>query len=255
MLRDLFPVTANLVYMNCAAVGPLSVPAAEAMIAHAADQREYGALHWRDWMAEYVRLREAAAWLVGATPAEIAILKNTSEGLSFVAAGLRWRAGDNVVTTDLEFPSNSTPWRNLDRRGVEVRVVRSHDGAFNIDDVDRCIDARTRIVTVSSVAFHNGFAADLDAIGELCAARNVLFCVDAIQSVGVLPTDVKRSKIAFLAADGHKWMCGPEGATIFYVAAERLDELEVIEHGWTNFERRGKFIDCPTDLLVDSRRF
>jgi len=255
MLRDLFPVTANLVYMNCAAVGPLSVPAAEAMIAHATDQREYGALHWREWYAEYVRLREAAARLVNATPQEIAILKNTSEGLSFVAQGIRWRAGDNVVTTDLEFPSNSTPWRNLDSRGVELRVVRSRDGAFGPDDVEALIDERTRIVTLSSVAFHNGFAADLEAIGEICARRGVLFCVDAIQSVGVLPMDVRRFRIDFLAADGHKWMCGPEGAAIFFVAKEKMEELDVVEHGWMNIDRKGKFIDCLDDLLPDSRRF
>ena len=254
-LRALFPVTKNVVYFNHAAVGPLSTRAHEAMEAFIRDQRDFGALHWKDWYAEYVHLRTAAARLIGAEPGEIAILKNTSEGLSFVAEGFRWERGDNVVTTDLEFPSNSTPWRKLDRRGVEVRVVQSHDGAFTVDDIDRCIDGRTRIVTVSSVAFHNGFAADLDAIGELCARRNVLFCVDAIQSVGVLPTDVKRSKIAFLAADGHKWMCGSEGAAIFFVAAEHRDKLDVLENGWTNIERRGKFIDCPIDLLPDGRRF
>src|SRR5437762_1990265 len=166
--RDLFPVTRNVVYFNHAAVGPLSVRACEAMERHARDQREFGALHWREWYAEYDRLR---------------------------------------------------------------------------------------IVTVSSVAFHNGFAADLDAIGALCAQRNVLFCVDAIQSVGVLPIDVRRAKIAFLAADGHKWMCGAEGAALFYVAAAHRDELEVIENGWTNIDRRGKFILSPTDLLSDARRF
>jgi len=254
-LRDLFPVTKNVVYFNHAAVGPLSTRAHDAMERFIRDQRDFGALHWKDWYAEYVHLRTAAAKLIGAESGEIAILKNTSEGLSFVAEGFRWELGDNVVTTDLEFPSNSTPWRKLDRRGVDVRVVLSHDGAFTVDDVDRCIDGRTRIVTVSSVAFHNGFAADLDAIGDLCARRNVLFCVDAIQSVGVLPMDVKRSKIAFLAADGHKWMCGSEGSAIFFVAAEHRDKLEVLEHGWTNIERRGKFIDCPIDLMPDARRF
>ena len=254
-LRELFPVTKNLVYFNHAALGPLSTRAYEAMENFVRDQRDFGALHWKEWYAEYVHLRTSAAKLIGAEPGEIAILKNTSEGLSFVAEGFRWKAGDNVVTTDLEFPSNSTPWRKLDRRGVDVRVVQSHDGAFTVDDVERCIDDRTRIVTVSAVAFHNGFAADLDAIGELCAARNVLFCVDAIQAVGVLPIDVKRSKIAFLAADGHKWMCASEGAAIFFVAAEHRDKLEVLEHGWTNIERKGKFIDCPIDLLPDARRF
>lgn len=249
--RELFPVTKNLIYFNHAAVGPLSVRAYEAMERFARDQREFGALHWREWYAEYEHLRAAAARLIGAEPREIAILKNTSEGISFVAEGLRWREGDNVVTTALEFPSNWTPWKHLERRGVEVRLA----ALPTVEAIVPLIDERTRVVTVSSVAFHNGFAADLVAIGDLCVARNVLFCVDAIQSVGVLPIDVRRANIAFLAADGHKWMCGSEGAAIFYVAAEHRDELDVIENGWTNIDRRGKFILAPTDLLPDARRF
>jgi len=248
---ELFPVTRNVVYFNHAAVGPLSVRAYQAMERHARDQREFGALHWREWYTEYDRLREAAARLIGADPREIAILKNTSEGLSFVAEGLRWRSGDNVVTTALEFPSNWTPWKHVERRGVEVRVA----GEPTVEKIAPLIDERTRIVTVSSVAFHNGFAADLEALGQLCAQRNVLFCVDAIQSVGVLPMDVRRAGISFLAADGHKWMCGPEGCAIFYAAAERREELEVLENGWTNIDRKGKWILTPTELLPDARRF
>lgn len=250
-MRSLFPVTKNLIYFNHAAVGPLSIRAYEAMERHARDQRDFGALHWRDWYAETDRVREAAARLLGAQPTEIAILKNTSEGLSFVAEGLHWNEGENVITTAMEFPSNWTPWRLLERRGVECRVAAS----ASVGDIARLIDAHTRIVTVSSVAFHNGFTADLDAIGALCAERNILFCVDAIQSVGVLPIDVRHSKIDFLAADGHKWMCGPEGAALFYVAAEKRDALQVLENGWTNIDRKGKFIGCPTDWLPDARRF
>ncbi len=253
--RGLFPVTRNLVYVNHAAVGPLSVRAAEAMEHATRDQRDFGALHWRTWYAEYDRFREAAARLIAAQPGEIAILKNTSEGISFVAEGLRWRAGDNVITTDLEFPSNSTPWRRLDKRGVECRTVRSRDGAWSPADVEALIDDRTRIVSVSSVAFHNGFAADIEAVGTICARRGVLFCVDAIQSLGVLPIDVRKANVAFLAADGHKWLCGPEGAAIFYVAAEHREQLEVLESGWTNFDRKGRFIDCPVELLPNARRF
>jgi cysteine desulfurase/selenocysteine lyase len=251
MYKHLFPVTRNLVYFNHAAVGPLSVRACEAMEWHARDQRDFGALHWRDWYAEYDRFREAAARLTGAEPGEIAILKNTSEGLSFVAEGLEWKSGENAITTALEFPSNSTPWQHLARRGVELRVA----ALPTVAAIEPLIDAQTRIVTVSSVAFHNGFTADLDAIGELCASRGVLFCVDAIQSLGVLPLDVKRSKISFLAADGHKWMCGPEGAAIFYVAAEHLSKLDVLENGWTNIERHGKFLGATVEWLPDSRRF
>lgn len=251
VFRDLFPVTHNLVYFNHAAVGPLSVRACEAMERHARDQRDHGALHWREWYAEYDKLRESLATLIGATPGEIAILKNTSEGISFVAEGFRWSAGDNVITTAIEFPSNWTPWKRLEPRGVECRVAASP----SVEDIEPLIDGRTRIVTVSSVAFHNGFAADVNQIGELCARRNVRFCVDAIQSVGVLPLDVKAAKIDFLAADGHKWMCGPEGAAMFYVAENRRDDLNVIESGWTNIDRKKMFIGCPTDLLPDSRRF
>ena len=251
MYKHLFPSAQNLTYFNHAAVGPLSLRAYEAMERHARDQRDYGALHWKEWYAEIDRLRASAARLIGAQPNEIAILKNTSEGLSFVAQGLNWKSGENVVTTALEFPSNWTPWKRLEERGVGCRVA----ALPVVDEIDKQIDDRTRLVTVSSVAFHNGFAADLDAIGALCRQRNVLFCVDAIQSVGVLPIDVRKSHIDFLAADGHKWMCGPEGTAIFFVASEHLDELQVLESGWTNVERKGKFIGCGTDWLPDSRRF
>lgn len=249
--RDLFPVTSNLIYFNHAAVGPLSVRSYEAMERHARDQRDFGALHWREWYAEHAHVRESAARLIGAKAGEIAIVKNTSEGLSFVAQGLRWHERDNVVTTALEFPSNWTPWKRLEQRGVECRVAELP----TVEHIEPLIDKRTRLVTVSSVAFHNGYTADLNAIGALCASRDVLFCVDAIQSIGVLPTDVRAAKIDFLSADGHKWLCGPEGAGIFYVAAERLEELEVVENGWTNIDRKGKFLDCGIEYLPDSRRF
>lgn len=250
-LRALFPVTRNLVYLNHAAVGPLSTRAAEAMGSHARDQRDFGALHWRDWYHAHDSARAAAARLVGAEESEIAILKNTSEGLSFVAEGLRWKDGDNAVVTALEFPSNMTPWRNLARRGVEVRVAPSPD----VPGIAPLVDERTRVVSVSSVAFHNGVVADLEGLGALCREREVRFCVDAIQSLGVLPMDVRRFNIDFLAADGHKWLCGPEGAAVFFVAAERREELDVLEFGWTNIVRLGSFLDADAVPRADGRRF
>jgi selenocysteine lyase/cysteine desulfurase len=251
-MRELFPVTKNLIYFNHAAVGPLSTRAAEAMERFVRDQREYGALHWREWYREYDRFRESAARLLNAEPAEIAILKNTSEALSFVAQGIRWRAGDNVVTTALEFPPNVSPWRSLEPRGVETRVASE----ATVEAIVPLVDERTRVVTVSSVAFHNGFVTDLDALGTFCAERQLLFCVDAIQSLGMLPVDVRRSKISFLAADAHKWLCGPEGATVFFVTREQIEELDVVEHGWTNVARRNaSFLDASTQLVPDAKRF
>lgn len=250
-----FPATGNVIYFNHAAVGPLSRDAFEAMERHARDQMEFGASHWRDWYVEYDRFRVVAARLIGATPAEISVLKNTSEGLSFVAGGFRWAEGDNVITTDLEFPSNAAPWRALERRGVECRIVTSRDGSWSVADVEAVMDARTRILSVSSAAFHNGFVPDLEALGALCELKGVLFCVDAIQTLGAIRIDVKKAKISFLAADGHKWMLGPEGTAIFFCDEKARDRLDALEHGWMNIDRRGRFLDCPMDLFDDGRKF
>src|SRR5438477_651609 len=137
--RDLFPVTRNLVYFNHAAVGPLSTIASEAMERFVRDQRDFGALHWRDWYAEYEKLRASAARLIGAAdPREIAIVKNTSEGLSFVAEGYKWREGENVVTTAIEFPSNYTPWKRLERGWTNIE----RRGKFIGTSVDLLPDSR-----------------------------------------------------------------------------------------------------------------
>ncbi|HEY0789107.1 MAG TPA: aminotransferase class V-fold PLP-dependent enzyme [Thermoanaerobaculia bacterium] len=253
--REQFPVTDHLVYLNHAAVGPLSAAACAAMERHAREQRDWGALNWRDWIGEYVEFREEAAALIGAEPSEISVLKNTSEGISFVANGFRWKEGENAVTTDLEFPSNSVPWRRLASRGVECRIVKSRDGAYTVEDVERLIDANTRILSVSSVCFHNGFRPDLAALGALCRAKGVLFCVDAIQSLGALPMDVGSAGIHFLAADGHKWLMGPEGTAIFFCAAEVRDRLDVLESGWLNVKRGEEMLGVGTELRHDGRRF
>lgn len=253
--KEIFPVTDHCVYFNHAAVGPLSTPAYQAMEKQARDQRDFGALHWRDWYAEYVHYRREASRLIGSEPEEISILKNTSEGISFVAEGLRWERGDNVITTDMEFPSNYVPWKRLERRGVECRQIRSREGTFSAADVEPLIDSRTRLLTVSSVSFHNGFAPDLRSLGQLCRDRGILFCVDAIQSLGAMSMNVREMNISFLAADGHKWMLSPEGTAVFFVADVARDMLEVFESGWINIDRGGKFIGCETNLLGDGRRF
>lgn len=253
--RELFPVTNNVIYLNHAAVGPLSEPAARAMMEHAVEQRDFGALYWRDWIAAAAELRHVAARLIGAGASEISILKNTTEGISFVAEGLDWRDGDNVVTTPIEFPSNWAPWKRLERRGVECRTVKIENGGFTVDDIAAAADDRTRVVALSSASFHHGFAPDLAAIGSFCRSRDILFCVDAIQTVGAMKMDVEAFAIDFLAADAHKWMLGPEGTAIFFAREEVRERLTVLEAGWMNVDRGNKFIGATTELLRDGRRF
>jgi selenocysteine lyase/cysteine desulfurase len=230
--RELFPVTRQWAFLDHAAVAPLTAPARAALVEWADDVTLNGVVNEARWLKRIEEVRTHFAELLHAEPADIAFLKNTSEGVGIVAEGLPWRAGDNVVTAADEYPANIYPWMNLASRGVELRRVPSRDGRILLDDLAAAIDARTRIVTLSFVEFATGFRNDLDAVGQLCRERGVLFFVDAIQGLGVLPLDVSRTPIDFLAADGHKWLVGPEGAAVFWARRDRVEQLHPVGVGW-----------------------
>jgi selenocysteine lyase/cysteine desulfurase len=233
-LRSEFPVTARWAYFDHAAVAPLTARGRDALTAWAADTAEHGVTRVGHWQRRVEDVRRLAGRLLGADPADVAFVKNTSEGVGFVAEGLPWRPGDNVVTCADEYPSNLYPWLNLAGRGVEVRRVPSRDGRVLVDDLRAAMDEHTRLVTLSWVEYASGFRNDLDAVGGLCRERGVLFFVDAIQGLGVFPLDVGRTPVDFLAADGHKWLLGPEGAGLFYVRRELVDQLHPVAVGWNS---------------------
>jgi len=172
--------------------------------------------------------------LLEVDPRDVAFIKNTSEGVGIIAEGFPWRAGDNVVSSADEYPANAYPWRNLADRGVELRAVPSRQGQVLVDDLRAAMDARTRLVTLSFVEYASGFCNDLDAVGALCRERGIAFFVDAIQGLGALPLSVAQTPVDFLAADGHKWLLGPEGAGVLYVRREWIDRLRPIDIGWNS---------------------
>ncbi len=184
------------------------------------------------WIHRIEQVRASAARLLGADLKEIAFIKNTSEGICFVAEGFPWKPGDNVVTAAEEYPANLYPWMNLNGRGVEVRLVPSRGCRIELTDVFAAVDERTRLVSLSSVEYASGFRNDLEAIGSFCRQHGIYFFVDAIQGLGVLPLDVSQLPIDFLAADGHKWMLGPEGAGLFFIRKELVELLHPISVGW-----------------------
>ena len=228
--RDDFPVTSQLTYLNHAAVAPLCRPAAEAMKQLADDALNYGSLHYDQWMAAYQGLRSAAARLINASSGEIAIVKNTSEGVATIALGLDWKSGDRIVVFQEEFPANYFPWLRLESKGVQISRLSIHDPLDRIAEAIR----GARLLAISYVNYLSGYRVDLDTIGRLCREHNCFFFVDAIQGMGAFPIDVERSQIDALSADGHKWMLGPEGNGILYVRKDRLDQIEPVEFGWTN---------------------
>ncbi len=255
-LRQLFPVTNNHVYLNHAAVAPLSLPVYEAMQNYTRDLLEHGLVHWREWGAAVDRVRELAAQLIHAQPHEIAFAANTSTGLSFVANGLDWRAGDNVVTADCEFPANQLPWLRLQKAfGVEVRQAQERAGRLETEEVLSLIDDRTRVVALSFVEFASGFRNDLPTIGRYCRERDVLFVVDAIQGLGALRLDVETDCIDALAADAHKFLLGPDGVAVFYVSERILSRVQPTVVGWTSVKQPFQFTRGEKEFADGARRF
>jgi len=252
-VRALFPVTRQFAYFNAAAVAPLSTRARNAMRRLIREQCDRGAVHYAEWFDTYDRCRDAAARLVGASSDEIALVSNTSAGITTIAAGLHARAGDNVVIPDAEFPANVYPW--MAQRGVEVRRVPKRDGCLLPGEVARYVDARTRAVSVSSVDWLTGHRADLKAIGEVAHDRGALFVVDAIQGLGALPLDVEECRIDAFAADGHKWICGPEGAGILYVRREARERIAATRPSWLSVRHPTRFLDYDLAPAPTARRY
>jgi cysteine desulfurase / selenocysteine lyase len=249
--RSEFPVTGRLVYLNHAAVAPLCRRAAEAMQHLAQDALEYGSEHYAKWMATYHGVRVAAAALINADPAEIAIVKNTSEGIATVATGISWKRGDVVVAFTEEFPANFYPWKRLETAGIEVRWLSVFDDLDRIDSA--CKGAR--MLAISHVQYLSGYRVDLNAIGEICDRHGTFFLVDAIQGMGAFPIDVRAAKIHALAADGHKWLLGPEGCGVLYVRQDVQDDVQPIEFGWTNVAKYFDYSSRDMALRPDAGRY
>lgn len=254
-VRSEFPVTKKWIYLNHAAVAPLSLSAAMAMRRTLRDVEENGMAFIEGWQALYQRARRVSAQLIGARPSEIALLKNTTEGLITVANGISWQPGDNVVIARGEFPANVYPWLNLEQRGVEIHWVEERDGRLRVDDFANAIDGKTRVLSASSVEFFSGFRNDLKTLGSLCAKNNILFVVDAIQSLGAFPLDVEDLGIDALCADAHKWLLGPEGSAIFYCARRTMPQIKPSSIGWASVESAYDFLNYETALYNDARRY
>lgn len=249
--RDDFPVTRNLVFLNHAGVAPLCRPAADAMRGLAEDALNFGPYHYDAWLATYDALRASAGRLIGAQPGEIAIVKNTSEGIATVAGGLDWRAGDRMVAFQEEFPANFFPWKRLEARGVKVEWLSVDDSLDRVDEACR----GARLLALGFVQYLGGRRADLEAVGEICHRRGCLFMVDAIQGLGAFPLDVRRARIHALAADGHKWLLGPEGCGILYIQKDLQDSIEPVELGWTNFANFHDYASRDMTLRADAGRY
>ena len=250
-----FPILDKWNFLNHAAVAPISARAATALEKYTREAARDAYLTG-NWYAQADDARARAARLMNAHADEIAFVKNTSEGLAFVANGLEWKSGERIVSTAVEYPANVYPWMDLRQRfGVEHVMLPERHGRIELDELLAAAALpNTRMVALSHVEYASGFRNDIATIGKFCRERGILFCVDAIQSLGVLSVDVRAMNIDFLSADGHKWLLGPEGCGVFFCRAELIASMRP-EVGWLNVVNAQDYGHYDFTLRPDARRF
>jgi cysteine desulfurase/selenocysteine lyase len=254
-IRKTFPITKSFGYFNHAGVSPFSTRVAAAIRRHADEQATLGGAAEPRWVKRVDRARRQAARLINARPAEIAFVDNTTQGLNYFARGLVWKNGDNIVLPRVEFPSNVYPWLSLKDRGVRLKFVPEREGRVLVEDIERAIDGRTRIVAISFVEFASGYRNRLEEIGRICRRRGVYFVVDGIQGVGALKLDVKKCLIDGMSAGGHKWLLAPQGTGIFYCSSRVLDDLVQPTPGWLSMVDWDDYYNFKYKLWPDCRRY
>jgi len=253
-MRELFPITQRYAYLNAASVAPLAGPVRAAIEVFLDRQGEepFDEAHW--W-----KLREQVRALVGqllrVRPETCTFTRNTTVGLSLVAAGLDWHAGDNVVGIQGEYPANIYPWMALKDRGVELRLYQPVEGRVDPGGLlDRC-DSQTRLVALSHVQFWNGFRSDLDAIGRGCRERDIFLVVDGAQAVGGLDVDVGTLPVDFLAAGAQKWLLGPLGIGVSYIGPRIFERLRPVSVGTDSVVKDHEYFQYDLTLKPNARRF
>jgi selenocysteine lyase/cysteine desulfurase len=256
--RDLFPVCEDAVYLNHAGVSPLPQTAGEAIESATRDFVHQGSRAVQRWEDDQERVRRIGAELMGVPDTDVAFVKNTTEGLGFVANGLDWQDGDRVVVPDLEFPSTLFPWLSLLDRGVEVDLIEpvGEGRELPLELFEASLRrGGVKVVALSWVQFGRGWRVDLGELADLCHHHGALLCADVIQGLGVVPADLERWGVDFAMADAHKWMLGPVGIGLFYVAGRNLDLLRPLEPGWASVAHREEWDNL--DLVFDdsARRF
>lgn len=256
--RELFPICREWRYLNHASVNALATPVAQAMTDWI-DAAVSSGCFAGDAEEDVQSVRDKAAGLMGVDPTELAFLKNTSEGLAFVAAGLAWTPGDRILIPGGEFPSNVYPWRALESRGVTVEVLapRGTAEAVTAEDVKIALEQGPppKLLALSWVQFRRGWRTDLSEVTRVAHGAGALVCVDVIQGLGVIPAELGRWGVDFASGGSHKWLLAPPGIGLFYVRQEVMDRLRPVEPGWASVSHREEWDNMELVWDGSARRF
>ena len=257
LYRSWFPyLSTGKIWMNHAAVSPLSHRVSEAVSQYLQRCAVEEIDTYISSLPIAAKTKANLGKLIDAPADRIAFVGNTSDGLNVLASGLEWHAGDRIILNDSEFPSNIVPFINLKRYGVEIDFVETRQGEITAERIEKLITPRTRLVSLSFVQFLSGFRADLDTIGGVCKRHGIVFCVDAIQGLGVSPLSVRSAGIDFLSCGGPKWLMGLMGIGFIYVSEALQQQIHQAYAGWTsNRNFFGNFFAYRIDFDETARRY
>jgi selenocysteine lyase/cysteine desulfurase len=255
-VRALFPHTAeNITYFNHASNSPIHNRIKERLFEYLEERNHKMIVNFDKSLVASKNAKIKLSEMLGCTPDRISWAENVSSGTSSIVQGIKWNTGDRIILNDLEFPSNVYPFLNLKSEGVEIDFVKSRKGKVSVEDYEKLITPKTKLISVSLVQFLSGFRIDVKRLGEICKERGILFVVDGIQGAGVVNINIKESNIDLFTGGSHKWLMSLQGTGYFYISKKLQDMVHQRNVGWTSVAAPWDLLDYDLTLREDADRF
>ena len=255
-VRELFPhLRADKIYFNHASTGPMSERVKDKLIHLIQDRSGKKIDDHKEFLKTYEEAKYILAELINSTPARIAFVDNTSNGINIIAQGLKLKKGDRILLNDIEFPANVYPFLNLKKNGIEIDFAKSQNGIVSAEDIINSVKENTKLISVSFVQFLSGYKVDLEKLGKYCNENGIILSVDAIQGLGALQLDVKRCNIDFISCGTQKWLLGLQGLGFVYVSENLQGKLDPKYVGWLSVKNAWSLLNYDLSLRNSAERF
>lgn len=254
--RSYFPYLANgIIYFNHAALSPISTKVSDSIKALIKQKSETNIDDVSSMLKVFGDTKTMLANLINTSSDRITFVDNTTNGLNILAQGINWTKGDRILLNDIEFPANVYPFLNLERDGVEVDFIKSHNGVVSAEDIIENVKPGTKLISVSFVQFLTGYRIELQKLGKFCKENGILFCVDAIQGLGAIRLDVQKDNIDFISCGSQKWLMGLQGLGFIYVSKKLQEKLTPKYTGWHSVKNAWNLLDYKLNLKENADAF
>ena len=255
-VRELFPhLKTGKIYFNHASTGPMSERVKDKLANLIIDISGDKIDDYKEYLALLEETKKYLAEFINCESSRIAFVDNTSNGINIIAQGLNLKKGDRVLLNDIEFPANVYPFLNLQKNGIEIDFIKSHDGIVSAEDVINSVQDNTKLISISFVQFLSGYKVDLEKIGKYCEENGIIFSVDAIQGLGAFQLDVKKCNIDFISCGTQKWLLGLQGLGFIFVSEALKNKLEQKYIGWLSVKNAWNLLDYNLKLRNTAERF